>query len=595
MEVEGLIWERYGTKCAFVQRQVLNDPRVKKQEMARYMIPSKVAGPWDLSMGDRVSLWLDDSVELDWRKPSAAKILNSARILSRNGVFEPIPRLDFDLDLVGGLRLAHPQEEFPISVTGERTMQIARVIAPFGKGGLLIILGPSDTGKTWTSRFLVEALFTIAKDPSLEVLQKENTLFVFLALGERVADVRRSVRKVATIDGYVSKPWEDVLKHPEKYADVPHEIYHAFRGVNGIKNVRMAIGRARTSVCEGRDVIFVIDSLWGAGTLLSQALGAEGGFAATGVSRNALNYIKDEMLFAGNVPGGGSLTLILTALDEGPKTASRTILEEIGPPKATLLWASRDNPAGTPFPWFDMQVTTSREIEGFLPPARLAFHEQAKERLAVLNFGLQLKRLQAWFDAVEGWDPEAITGYWEECDREQEKRGRSSYYNDVVHAGASLRKVVDRPRAVLDMLESAGLQSGRFLAELLECVPADVRNQFFSQAQKGVLGGVDPRVLIPRLKEDEAAEFLVHIAEQIRGRGARESLLRAWSACGLDSAELGSNDGVSEMMLISRALETVTGRGFSRSIAREMVEAGCEPLEVFEKLLEGARPCDLYE
>ena len=177
------------------------------------------------------------------------------------------------------------------------SMRAVDLLTPIGFGQRALIVAPPRTGKTVLMQGMAKSIRLNAPDAHLMILLVDER-------PEEVTDFKRSVDAeviASTFD-------EDALSH-----------VHA---------AEMVISRARRMVECGKDVVILLDSI----TRLARAYNAlmpNGGRTMSGgVEANALQKPKKFFGSARNIEGGGSLTIIGTALIETGSKMDEVIFEE---------------------------------------------------------------------------------------------------------------------------------------------------------------------------------------------------------------------------------------------------------------------------
>ncbi|MCX6578862.1 MAG: transcription termination factor Rho [Candidatus Aminicenantes bacterium] len=184
-------------------------------------------------------------------------------------------------------------ETLPENLTG----RVMDLLTPIGKGQRGLIVAAPRTGKTMI-------LQSIAK--SIEVNHPEISLIVLLIdeRPEEVTDMSRNVRGEV-----ISSTFDEVPIRHTKVADIVLE-------------------KAKRLVEMDKDVVILLDSI----TRLARAHNAitppSGKVLSGGVDANALNKPKKFFGAARNIEGGGSLTILATALVDTGSRMDEVIFEE---------------------------------------------------------------------------------------------------------------------------------------------------------------------------------------------------------------------------------------------------------------------------
>ncbi len=177
------------------------------------------------------------------------------------------------------------------------TARIIDLVAPIGKGQRSLIVAPPKAGKT----MILQAIAASITNGHPEV-----HLMVVL-VGERpeeVTDLRRSVRGEVIFSTFDQAP-EDHIRVAE-----------------------LAIERAKRLVEMGGDVVVLLDSLTRLGRAYNLAAPASSRTLAGGVAASALLPPRQFLGAARNIEGGGSLTIVSTALVDNGSRLDDVLFEE---------------------------------------------------------------------------------------------------------------------------------------------------------------------------------------------------------------------------------------------------------------------------
>ena len=193
-----------------------------------------------------------------------------------------------------------PDERLKLEEDGKPEKILPRIIdliAPIGKGQRGLIVSPPKAGKT-----------TILKEIASSIAANNPEVYLMVVLvderPEEVTDMQRSV------DGEVVFSTFD--RPPEEHTQVS----------------RLAIERAKRLVEEGRDVVILLDSITRLARAHNLATPASGRILSGGVDSTALTPPKQFFGAARNIEGGGSLTILGTALVETGSKMDEVIFEE---------------------------------------------------------------------------------------------------------------------------------------------------------------------------------------------------------------------------------------------------------------------------
>ena len=193
-----------------------------------------------------------------------------------------------------------PDEKF--NLTGGKSgsdisCRIVDMFAPIGKGQRGLIVAQPKTGKT----MLLKSIANAIAENHPEVYE------IVLLIDERpeeVTDMQRSVNAEVVASTF----------------DEPAERH--------VKVANMVIEKARRLVECGHDVVILLDSITRLARAYNTVQPASGKVLSGGVDANALQKPKRFFGAARNIEGGGSLTIIATALTETGSKMDDVIFEE---------------------------------------------------------------------------------------------------------------------------------------------------------------------------------------------------------------------------------------------------------------------------
>ena len=181
--------------------------------------------------------------------------------------------------------------------TEDLSARIIDLISPTGKGQRGLIVSPPKAGKTLLLQSIAH---------SIEKNSPDSTLMVLL-IDERPEEVTDMIR---TVKGEVIASTFD--EPPSRHVQV----------------AEMAIAKAKRLVETGNDVIILLDSITRLGRAYNSPQASSGKILTGGVDANALEKPKRFFGAARNIEGGGSLTIIATALIDTGSRMDEVIYEE---------------------------------------------------------------------------------------------------------------------------------------------------------------------------------------------------------------------------------------------------------------------------
>jgi transcription termination factor Rho len=176
--------------------------------------------------------------------------------------------------------------------------RVVDLVAPIGKGQRGLIVSPPKAGKTTILKQVAQSI--VANYPEVK-------LFVLLAdeRPEEVTDWERSVEEATVVSSTFDQP-----------AD------------NHIAVAELVLERVKRLVEEGEDVVVLLDSITRLARAYNLAAPASGRILSGGVDSAALYPPKKFFGAARNIEGGGSLTIIASALVETGSRMDEVIYEE---------------------------------------------------------------------------------------------------------------------------------------------------------------------------------------------------------------------------------------------------------------------------
>ncbi len=215
---------------------------------------------------------------------------------------------------------------------GPISMRIVDLIAPIGKGQRGLIVSPPKAGKTTILKELGQAIaFNNPECHLMVVLVDERP--------EEVTDMRRSI------------PGEVIASTFDRPADDHTQI------------AELAMERAKRLVEAGHDVVVLLDSITRLARAYNLSAPASGRIMSGGVDSTALYPPKRFFGAARNIEGGGSLTIIASALIETGSRMDDVIHEEFKGTGNMELRLDRRLEQKRIFPAIDIEGSGTRKEE----------------------------------------------------------------------------------------------------------------------------------------------------------------------------------------------------------------------------------------
>ncbi len=235
----------------------------------------------------------------------------------------------------------YPQEMLRLETTPKAlTPRLIDLVAPVGKGQRGLIVAPPKAGKTIVMQQIANAIAVNNPEVHLMVVLVDER-------PEEVTDMQRMV-KGEVIASTFDRPATD------------HTIV-----------AELAIERAKRLVELGGDVVVLLDSLTRLSRAYNLAAPASGRILSGGVDASALYPPKKFFGAARNIEGGGSLTIIASALVETGSKMDEVIFEEFKGTGNLELRLSRQLADKRIFPAVDVNASGTRREELLLQPEEL--------------------------------------------------------------------------------------------------------------------------------------------------------------------------------------------------------------------------------
>lgn len=236
-----------------------------------------------------------------------------------------------------------PDEKFDLC-SGKKSCNIStRVVdmfSPIGKGQRGLIVAPPKTGKT-----------ILLKDIANAIAENHPETYIMILLiderPEEVTDMMRSVNAEVIASTF----------------DEPAERH--------VKIANIVLEKAKRMVECGHDVVILLDSITRLARAYNTISPASGKILSGGVDANALQKPKRFFGAARNIEGGGSLTIIATALTETSSKMDEVIFEEFKGTGNMELQLDRKLSNKRIFPAVDIIASSTRRDDLLLPEVTL--------------------------------------------------------------------------------------------------------------------------------------------------------------------------------------------------------------------------------
>jgi transcription termination factor Rho len=258
-----------------------------------------------------------------------------------------------------------PIEKFTLETTPDQIeARIIDLVTPIGKGTRGLIVAPPRTGKT-----------TILKQICNSVTTNHPEVYVMVLLiderPEEVTDFQRSVKA----DVIASSNDQDIETH--------------------VRLSRFMIERCRRMVESGRDVFVLLDSLTRVARAYNSVHGGSGRTMTGGVDARALEVPRKMFASARKIEGGGSLTILATALVETGSRMDELIFQEFKGTGNMELILDRKLSDRRLFPAIDIPRSGTRKEEKLFAPKNIEAIRKLRRMMVDLNPIEAMETLQA--------------------------------------------------------------------------------------------------------------------------------------------------------------------------------------------------------
>jgi transcription termination factor Rho len=245
-------------------------------------------------------------------------------------------RIAFD-----NLRPRYPDQRIKLErKDGDVSMRLLDILAPLGMGQRALISSPPKAGKT----ILLQKLANSITENHPEIV------LIVLLIDERpeeVTDMEENVKAEV-----ISSTFDEPADRHVQVAD-------------------MVIEKAKRLVEHGKDVVILLDSITRLARAHNVVVPHSGKILSGGVDANALHKPKRFFGAARNIEGGGSLTIIGTALIETGSRMDEVIFEEFKGTGNSEIVLDRRIAERRTWPAVDVNRSATRKEELLLPPDEL--------------------------------------------------------------------------------------------------------------------------------------------------------------------------------------------------------------------------------
>jgi transcription termination factor Rho len=254
----------------------------------------------------------------------------------------------------------HPKEQLRLDTRlvrqgqADPTNRVIDLVTPLGKGQRALIVAPAKAGKTMVLQAIAQGI--AANHP-------QATLFILL-VDERPEEVFEM--EATGVGEVVASSFDNPAAQHVAIAELTLE-------------------RARRRVELGEDVVIIVDSLTRLARAYNTVEKGTGRTLSGGLDAQSLERPKRFLGSARKIDpsqGGGSLTIIATALVDTGSRMDQVIFEEFKGTGNSELVLSRELAERRVFPAIDLVASSTRREELLLDEASLAVSRVLRQRIA---------------------------------------------------------------------------------------------------------------------------------------------------------------------------------------------------------------------
>src|SRR3989449_137895 len=232
------------------------------------------------------------------------------------------------------LRPRYPEQRIRLErKDGDLSMRVMDILCPIGKGQRGLIVSPPKAGKTILMQKLANSIIENHPEIYLIVLLIDER-------PEEVTDMEENVKGAEVISSTFDEPAD---RH--------------------VQVADMVIEKAKRLVEHGKDVMILLDSITRLGRAHNVVVPHSGKILSGGVDANALQKPKRFFGAARNIEGGGSLTIIATALIDTGSRMDEVIFREFKGTGNLELVLDRKLAERRIFPAIDISKSGTRKEE----------------------------------------------------------------------------------------------------------------------------------------------------------------------------------------------------------------------------------------
>lgn len=264
----------------------------------------------------------------------------------------------------------YPEEKLRLETgTEELTGRIIDLVAPIGKGQRGMIVAPPKVGKTMLLTQVANAITQNHKEVNLIVLLIDER-------PEEVTDIQRSIE-----GENVEIVYSTFDQQPEHHKRV----------------TEMVLERAKRMVEQGKDLVILLDSLTRLARAYNLTIPPSGRTLSGGLDPAALYMPKRFFGAARNIEGGGSLTILATALVDTGSKMDEVVFEEFKGTGNMELVLDKKLAERRIFPAVDIIKSGTRREDKLLSPAEMECNYTLRRMAATLT---AVEMTQGFYDLM---------------------------------------------------------------------------------------------------------------------------------------------------------------------------------------------------
>jgi len=276
-----------------------------------------------------------------WNLSTGALVAGSARKGPKGPVLDEIetvcgvdPETFASRTALKDLTALNPDRRFDLGRGGDPTMRIVDLVAPVARGTRGLIVSPPKSGKTTILEKLAGAIAADAPE----------TRIVVLLIDERPEEVT-NFRRATPAEVLASSSDQSVADH--------------------VRLAQLAMSQCVREVECHHDVVVLVDSITRMGRAFNQSGRGSGRTMSGGLDARALDIPRKFFGMARNIEGGGSLTVIATALVDTGSRMDDMIFEEFKGTGNSEIVLSRILAESRIYPAMDLRASGTRRDELF--------------------------------------------------------------------------------------------------------------------------------------------------------------------------------------------------------------------------------------